>query len=190
MQLYSEAECLSLENHLKRMRDGDYSVRIYQLMDWWGHSEDDIDFIVVMTPGDQWDTPDPEREYLIDPNEFFSAIENAIDDPYYIIHFSIVFKDGSRIVSVPGFDEDFVQFEYIPPIRKPSKQAHLRTMISWKGKEAIQEALDAIVAFRLDSLDIHTDDDRFEETKAQIMSKLMEECDLKDEDLYFEGGGF
>lgn len=190
MQLYSEAECLSLENHLKRMRDGDYSVRIYQLMEWWGHSEDDIDFIVVMTPGDQWDNPDPEREYLIDPNEFFSAIENALDDPYYTTQFSIVFKDGSRIVTVPGFDDDFVQFEYIPPIRKPSKQAHLRTMISWKGKKAIQEALDAIVAFRLDSLGIHTDDDRFEETKDQFMSKLMEDCDLKDEDLDFEWGEF
>lgn len=190
MKLYSEAECLSLENDLKRMRDGDYSVRIYQMMNSWNLTEDDVDFIVVMTPGDQWDTPDPEREYLIDPNEFFSAIENAIDDPYYTIHFSIVFKDGSRIVSVPGFDDDFVQFDYIPPIRKPSRQAHLRTMISWKGKEAIQEALDAIVAFRLDNLGIHTDDDRFEETKDQIMSKLMEEYDLKDEDLDFEGGGF
>lgn len=183
MKLYSEAECLALEKDLKRMRDGDYSVRIYQLMEWWGHSEEDIDFIVVMTPGDAWDNPDPEREYLIDPGEFFSAIENAIDDPYYTTQFSIVFKDGSRIVTVPGFDQNFVQFEYIPPIRKPSKRAHLKTMINWKGKKAIEEALDAIVAFKLDSLGIHPDNDRFEETKDQIMSKLMEEYDLKDEDL-------
>lgn len=143
-----------------------------------------------MTPGDDYNTPDPEREYLIDPSEFFSAIENAFDYPYFSTQFSIVFKDGSRIVSVPGFDEDFVQFDYIPPIRKPSKQAHLRTMINWKGKGYIEETLEAMVEYKLDILGIHADDDQFEETKDKIMSEIMEECDIDEEALDFEERDF
>ena len=190
MKIYNDADYQAAIHELKRGRDGDYSARIYNLMYSWKLSGKDIDFIVVMTPGDDYDTPDPEREYLIDPSEFFSAIENAFDYPYFSTHFSIVFKDGSRINSVPGFDDDFVQFEYIPPIRKPSKQAHLRTMINWKGKSYIQESLEDIAAYKLDILGIHSDDDRFEETKNKIMSEIMKEYDLKEEDLDFEKGEF
>ena len=39
---------------------------------------------------------------------------------------------------------------------------------------------------KLDNLGIHSDDDRFEETKNKIMSDIMEECDIKEEDLDFE----
>lgn len=190
MKIYSDAEYQAAINELKKGRDGDYSVRIYNLMNCWKLTEDDIDFIVVMSPGDDYDTPDPEREYLIDPSEFFSAIENAFDYPYFSTHFSIVFKDGSRIISVPGFDDDFVQFDYIPPIRKPSKQAHLKTMINWKGKKFIEETLEDMVAYKLDNIGIHSDDDRFEEIKVKIMSEIMEECGIKEEDLDFEEGNF
>ena len=190
MKIYNDAVYQAVIKEIKKGRDGDYSVRINNLMYWWNLTDDDIDFIVVMTPGDDYDTPDPEREYIIDPNEFFSAIENAFDYPCFSTHFSIVFKDGSRINSVPGVDDDFVQFEYIPPIRKPSKQAHLRTMISCNGKRYIQETLEDMVAYRLDKLGIHAGDDRFEETKDKIMSEIMEECYIKEEDLDFEDGGF
>ena len=186
MKICNDSEYQAVINELKRGLDGDYSVRIYDLMYSWKLTDDDVDFIVVMAPGDVYDTPDPEREYLIDPSEFFSAIENAFDYPYFSTQFSIVFKDGSRIVSIPGFDGDFVQFEYIPPIRKPSKQAHLRTMINWKGKSYIQESLEDIAAYKLDELGIHSDDDRFEETKDKIISEIMEECDIDEEALDFE----
>lgn len=189
MNTYDLFKIQDLINDLKKGRDGDYSVRIYDLMYSWKLTEDDVDFIVVMTPGDD-NTPDPEREYLIDPSEFFSAIENAFDYPFYAIDFSIVFKDGSRIISAPRLDDSFIRFEYIPPIRKPSKQAHLKTMINWKGKKFIEETLEEIVKIKLDNLGIHSDDDRFEETKDKIMSKIMEECDIKDEDLDFEYRGF
>jgi hypothetical protein len=190
MKIYNDAEYQAVIHELKKGRDGDYSVRIYNLMYWWKLTEEDIDFIVVMAPGDDYDTPDPEREYLIDPNEFFSAIENAFDYPYFSTQFSIVFKDGSRINSVPGFDADFVQFDYIPPIRKPSKQAHLKTMINWKGKKYIEETLEDMAAYKLDELGIHSDDDRFEETKDKIISEIMEECDIDEEALDFEERGF
>lgn len=190
MKIYNDAEYQAAINELKRGRDGDYSVRIYNLMDWWNLTEDDIDFIIVMAPGDDYDTPDPEREYLIDPGEFFSAIENAFDYPYFSTHFSIVFKDGSRINSVPGFDADFVQFDYIPPIRKPSKQAHLRTMINWKGKKYIEEELEDMAAYKLANLGIHSDDERFEETKDRIISEIMEDCDIDEEALDSEDRGF
>lgn len=189
MNEYDLFKIQDLINDLKEGRDGDYSVRIYDLMHSWKLTEDDVDFIVVMTPGDD-NTPDLEREYLIDPSEFFSAIENTFDDPFYAIDFSIVFKDGSRINSVPRLDDDFVRFAYIPPIRKPSKQAHLKTMINWKGKKFIEETLDEIAKIKLGILGIRSDDDRFEETKDKIMSEIMEECDIKDEDLDFEERGF
>lgn len=185
MKICNDAEYQAVIHELKKGRDGDYSVRIYDLMYSWKLTENDVDFIVVMTPGYD-NTPDPEREYLIDPSEFFSAIESAFDYPFYAIDFSIVFKDGSRINSVPRLDDDFIRFEYIPPIRKPSKQAHLRTMINWKGKGYIQESLEDIAAYKLDELGIHSDDERFEEAKDKIISEIMEECDIDEEALDFE----
>lgn len=189
MNEYDLFKIQDLINDLKEGRNGDYSVRIYDLMYSWKLTEDDVDFIVVMTPGDD-NTPDPEREYLIDPREFFSAIENTFDDPFYAINFSIVFKDGSRINSVPRLDDNFVRFAYIPPIRKPSKQAHLKTMINWKGKKFIEETLEEIVKIKLGILGIHSDDERFKETKDKIMSEIMEECDIDEEALDFEERGF
>ena len=189
MKIYDDAEYQAVIHELKKGRDGDYSVRLYDLMYSWKLTEDDVDFIVVMTPRDD-NTPDPEREYLIDPSEFFSAIESTFDYPFYAIDFSIAFKDGSRIISAPRLDDNFIRFEYIPPIRKPSKQAHLKTMINWKGKKYIEESLEDIAAYKLDELGIHSDDDRFEETKDKIISEIMEECDIDEEALDFEDRNF
>lgn len=189
MKICNDAEYQAVIHDLKEGRNGDYSVRIYDLMYSWKLTEDDVDFIVVMTPGDD-NTPDPKREYLIDPSVFFSAIESTFDDPFYAINFSIVFKDGSRIISVPRLYDNFVRFAYIPPIRKPSKQAHLKTMINWRGKKFIEETLEEIAAYKLDELGIHSDDDRFEETKDKIISEIMEECDIDEEALDFEERGF
>ena len=84
MKICNDAEYQAVIHELKKGRDGDYSVRIYDLMYSWKLTENDVDFIVVMTPGYD-NTPDPEREYLIDPSEFFSAIESAFDYPFYAI---------------------------------------------------------------------------------------------------------